>query len=116
MSIATGQRYEDTACEYLEARGLHCIARNVRYRFGEIDLVMRDDEEMLIFVEVRARRGSRFGGALGSIDAHKQARVQLAARTFLLRYRNRPPRCRFDVVVFEGGDIEWVRNAFDATS
>jgi putative endonuclease len=63
MSIETGQRYEDTACEYLQARGLHCIARNVRYRFGEIDLVMRDEEDLLIFVEVRARRSSRFGGA-----------------------------------------------------
>jgi putative endonuclease len=116
MSIKKGRRYEDTACEYLEARGLQCIARNVRYRFGEIDLVMRDEAGMLVFVEVRARRGSRFGGALGSIDAHKQTRVQLAARSFLLRYRNRPPRCRFDVVAFEDDQIEWVRNAFDAAS
>jgi putative endonuclease len=116
MSIETGHRYEDSACEYLEARGLTCIARNVRYRFGEIDLVMRDEAGVLVFVEVRARRGSRFGGALGSIDAHKQARVQLAARSFLLRYRNHPPRCRFDVVAFEDGRLEWVRNAFDATA
>ena len=118
MSIGTGQHYEDVACAYLEARGLRCIARNVRYRFGEIDLVMRDDDDLLIFVEVRARRaraGLRFGGALGSIGYHKQARLLLAARTFLLRYRNSPPRCRFDVVAFEDGEIEWLRNAFDAS-
>ncbi|MEJ0003513.1 MAG: YraN family protein [Pararobbsia sp.] len=118
MSLDAGHRFEDAACEYLEARGLSCVARNVRYRFGEIDLVMRDAAGSLVFVEVRARRGRaglRFGGARASIDSNKQMRLQLAARRFLLRYRNRPPECRFDVVLFENGEVEWLRNAFDAT-
>jgi putative endonuclease len=118
MSIDTGHRYEDAACAYLESRDLRCIARKVPYRFGEIDLLICDEDELLIFVDVRAQRGRaslRFGGTVGSIDHHKQARLLLAARTFLLRYRNSPPRCRFDVVAFEDGGMEWLRNAFDAS-
>ncbi|RKP45307.1 YraN family protein [Pararobbsia silviterrae] len=113
MSIESGRRYEDAACAHLERQGLACIARNVRYRFGEIDLVMRD-ADVLVFVEVRARAWAAFGGALGSIDARKQRRVQLAAQRFLLRYRARVPRCRFDVVAFDDGRIDWIRDAFDA--
>ena len=113
MSIESGRRYEQAACEYLERCGLQCLARNVRYRFGEIDLVMRD-RGSIVFVEVRARQSARFGGALGSIDERKQRRVQLAAQRYLLRYRDDMPRCRFDVVTFDAGQIEWIRDAFDA--
>lgn len=116
MSIERGRQYEDAACIYLEEQGLRCIARNVRYRFGELDLVMRDADS-LVFVEVRARQSAgaaRFGGALASIDAHKQERLRLAAQRFLLRYRP-VPRCRFDVVTFDCGEMQWVRDAFDAS-
>lgn len=112
MSIEKGLQYEQAACEYLEQHGLRCIARNVRYRFGELDLVMFD-ADTLVFVEVRARTSAHYGGALASIDHRKQQRVRLAAQRFLLRYRSRVPRCRFDVVTFEGGRLGWVRDAFD---
>ena len=113
MSIEKGLQYEQAACEYLEENGLRCIARNVRYKFGELDLVMFD-ADTLVFVEVRARASKQFGGALASIDQRKQQRVRLAAQRYLLRYRARVPRCRFDVVTFEAGRIGWVRDAFDA--
>lgn len=113
MSIESGLQYEQAACDYLIGQGMQCIARNVRYKFGELDLVMHD-VDTLVFVEVRARATRRYGGALASIDERKQHRVRLAAQRFLLRYRAQVPRCRFDIVAFEAGEIAWVRDAFDA--
>jgi putative endonuclease len=93
--------------------GLEIVARNYRTRFGEIDLIARD-RETLVFVEVRLRTNSRFGGAAASIDAHKRARIVSAARQFLSRLGRNPP-CRFDVVTVEGGSPTWMRGAFEVT-
>jgi putative endonuclease len=107
---------EARAEAFLGARGLSTIARNVRFRGGEIDLVMRDGAHW-VFVEVRSRRSARYGGAAASVDARKRARLLLAAQLFLLRrfgQRAWPP-CRFDVVAFEAGEPCWIRAAFDAS-
>jgi len=99
----------------LTERGLLPIARNVRFKGGEIDLVMRDGPEW-VFVEVRSRADGRFGGAAASVDARKQRRLALAAQLFLLRRFGDAgwPACRFDVVAFEAGVPRWIRGAFTA--
>jgi putative endonuclease len=104
---------EARAEQALVAQGMTPVARNVRCRGGEVDLVMRDGAEW-VFVEVRSRAHRRWGGALASVDARKQARLALAAQTYLLRcFGSAPwPPCRFDVVAFEGADMHWVRGAF----
>jgi len=109
----TGREAEARAEAWLAARGLVRVARNVRCRGGEIDLVMRDGAHW-VFVEVRARADARFGGAAASVGARKQRRVAIAAQVFLLaRFGQRPwPPCRFDVVAFEGGEPHWIRDAF----
>jgi len=102
------------AAAYLERQGLRVIARNWRCRFGEIDLVLRDGD-MVVMVEVRLRSHSAFGGAAASIDRRKQAKLVTAARFYLARQPDHP--CRFDAVLMSdatGRDIEWIRNAFDA--
>jgi putative endonuclease len=98
----------------LVERGLVAVERNVRFKVGEIDLVMRDGAHW-VFVEVRARRDARFGGAAASIDARKRHRISLAAQCYLLRrFGQRAwPACRFDVVAFEAGEPNWVRGAFE---
>jgi putative endonuclease len=106
---------EARALAWLVERGLVPVDRNVRFRGGEIDLVMRDGAHW-VFVEVRARRDARFGGAAASVDARKQRRIALAAQLYLLRrfgQRAWPP-CRFDVLAFEAGEPRWIRAAFDA--
>ncbi len=105
---------ESRAQAWLVRRGLVAVDRNVRFRGGEIDLVMRDGEHW-VFVEVRARRDTRFGGAAASVDARKQRRIALAAQLYLLgRFGQRAwPPCRFDVVAFEAGEPRWIRAAFD---
>lgn len=113
---AAGDAAEDRALAHLLGRGLELVARNYRTPGrggGEIDLVMREPGGTLVFVEVRKRAGSGFGGAAASVLGGKQRRIVFAARHYLMRLRE-PPPCRFDVVCIEAGRIEWLRAAFDA--
>lgn len=107
-----GDAGEDQALLYLQQHGLVLVERNFRCKGGELDLIMRD-QQALVFVEVRKRASSRFGGAAASITASKQARLIIAAQVFLQRYAT-PPACRFDVVAIEGHRLEWLRNVMDA--
>lgn len=110
-----GEREETLALRYLEARGLSLIDRNVRARGGELDLVMRD-REALVIVEVRKRSHKGFGNAAESVDARKRARIVLAAQS-LLAQRPELARlpARFDVIALDAADrIEWIQAAFDA--
>ena len=112
---ALGDAAEDRALAHLRQAGLRLVARNYRTPGrggGEIDLVMRDGGT-LVFIEVRRRAGSGYGGAAGSIGSTKQRRIVFAARHFLLRL-GAPPPCRFDVVTVEAAHIGWLRAAFDA--
>ena len=108
-----GDAAEDAAAEHLTAAGCRIVARNARYRDGEVDLVARE-RDLLVFVEVRMRVSARFGGAAVSVDSVKQKRIARAAQHWLLReYGERWPACRFDVVTVDGGGtIEWIRDAF----
>ena len=108
----TGQAAEDAALAYLQQQGLKLLQRNFRCKGGEIDLIMQQ-QDILVFVEVRKRADTRFGGAAASITASKQARLILAAQVFLQKYRV-PPSCRFDVVAFDGERLSWIKNAIEA--
>ncbi len=109
-----GARAEQAALEHLLKHGLKLVARNVRYRAGELDLVMRDGAG-LVFVEVRARAGAGWGGAAASVDTGKQRKLIRAAQLYLqTAYGNCPPACRFDIIVFDGHRIDWLRDAFPA--
>ena len=107
-----GKRKETEALEFLRGQGLDLVATNVRFRLGEIDLVMRDGD-VLVFVEVRFRRSQDFGGALASVDARKQRRLSAAAGYYLMRVEP-IPICRFDVIAIgPDGQTQWIRNAFE---
>ena len=111
-AAAPGRQAETRARALLEAAGLAFVAGNVRYRVGELDLVMRDGGT-LVFVEVRERRSLRFGGAAASVDFRKRQRLTRAAQRYLaLAFGPKPPPCRFDVVAFEAGEPHWIKAAF----
>jgi len=115
---AIGQAAEARARAHLEAAGLVCLDANWRAHFhkqaGEIDLVMRDGATV-VFVEVRARSSAAFGGALASITAAKRKRWWLAARAWIAAHHGADePRCRFDVVAFEAGRLDWLRDVLAA--
>jgi len=107
----SGGNAEEEAAALLSRHGMRIVARNYRTRFGEIDIIARDGES-LVFVEVRLRADSRFGGAAASIGARKRGRIAAAARQFLRQSGSRLP-CRFDVVAIEEGEARWLRAAFE---
>jgi putative endonuclease len=79
--VNAGAAAETLAAEFLEARGLAVVKRNYRCRGGEIDLIARDGTT-LVFVGVRLRSSSAFGGARASVTAAKRRRIKFAAGFF----------------------------------
>lgn len=113
---ALGQAAESKAERYLRRKGYRILDRNVRSPLGELDLVARSGQ-VLVFVEVKARRTSALGGAAYAVDGRKQARLVRLAAQYLARHRLTDRLCRFDVVLWrEGtdgpGQIEHIENAF----
>ncbi|WP_438952617.1 YraN family protein [Porticoccus sp.] len=116
----SGAAAEQWARSFLEARGLVTINQNYCTTKGEIDLIMREGHT-LVFVEVRLRNHTGFGGAAYSIDHRKRQRIMAAARHFLQATQNWDKvACRFDVVCLRKDisnntpyQVEWLPNAFD---
>lgn len=112
-----GAAAEQIAAEFLRAQGLEILERNFLRRLGELDIIARDGD-VLVIAEVRTRSSDRFGGAAASVDSRKQARLIRAAHQLLQQRRELSKlRVRFDVlVVVEVGDdnprVEWIRHAF----
>ncbi|OIQ78840.1 hypothetical protein GALL_394430 [mine drainage metagenome] len=108
-----GKAAEQWAATFLQQQGLKLLERNYRSRFGEIDLIMQDGQE-IVFVEVRLRSSNAFGGAGASITPSKQQKLAHTAEDYLLRHG--ASACRFDAVLLEALDnerLQWIRNAFE---
>jgi putative endonuclease len=114
-----GRSAEDIAAEFLIAQGLSVLLRNYRRRGGELDLVARDGD-VLVVVEVRTRSTDEFGGAAASVDGWKQHKIIRAATQLLQQRKDLAQlRVRFDVIVVRGTDgprptVEWLKHAFEA--
>lgn len=110
-----GQTAEKLARNFLESQGLTCLASNMQCRVGEIDLIMRDADE-LAFVEVRSRRAGAHVDAISSINKHKQQRIIRASRYWLSRNPQWFDQAmRFDVVAIDGDQLHWERDAFETS-
>jgi len=111
-SNSQGVKSEKQALSYLQEQGLSLVCRNYYCRFGEIDLIMRD-RDTLVFIEVRYRKNSDFGGALASISKGKQAKIIKTARHYLAQLETEP-YCRFDAIAIEqhANAPQWIQNAF----
>ena len=110
----TGTLAENSAAAFLESQGFTIVARNFQRRVGEIDVVARAGD-LLVVAEVRTRASDRYGGAAASIGRGKQRRVAATAALFLQQRPDlRRCRVRFDVLILRDGNIEWLKAAFDA--
>jgi putative endonuclease len=114
----TGARMELQASCWLAQQGLKYIESNYRCKLGEIDIIMLDGQQ-LVFVEVRYRRQTAFGGAAASVDRRKQKKLLKAAAHYLLQHPiYRSHSCRFDVMAVEPAKDKaelvwyWIQNAF----
>lgn len=124
---AIGDEFEQQACAYLMAQGLHIVASNwAVHQVGELDIVAFEDKRLpngqhyptLVCVEVRARRHSRFASATETVTKAKQRRL-IATMQHFLQVHPEYAMCdvRFDVLAFDvaaDGDvaIEWLQAAF----
>ena len=115
---AFGQKGEAAAARYYLDRGCKLLAHGYRTRMGELDLVLRE-EETVVIAEVKARADTRRGPAAQAVDRAKQRRLILAAERFLQQNGLTEHPVRFDVVEITpaaGGGllVHCIKNAFEA--
>jgi putative endonuclease len=108
---------EDIACRELERQGYRLIERRARSRLGEIDIVAWDGP-VLVFAEVKTRRGARLGGPLEAVDWRKQKKIIALAQLYMVRRRLEGVMVRFDVVGVELGSdlkprVKLIKGAFE---
>ncbi len=107
-----GDAAEDKALQHISSEGLRLITRNYCTKFGEIDLIA-EDNDTLVFLEVRFRKNDHYGSALESVTTRKQKKITTTARYYLAENNigeSRP--IRFDVVGITQNKIQWIKNAF----
>jgi putative endonuclease len=106
---------EDIAARFLANQGFEIIERNYRYERSEVDIVARDSN-VLVFVEVKARRSRKFGEPEDAVTERKRKRLLKVAEGYLYEHKIENVECRFDVlsIFFHGGetDIKHIKNAF----
>ncbi len=86
---------EQTLAEYRK-RGFRLLARNWRCSLGELDLVLIRDG-LVVFCEVKTRRGAAFGGPHEAVTWQKQRKLRQLAEAFLRAMGLDPTAARFDV-------------------
>ena len=116
--IELGRRGEAIALEYLKKLGYKLITKNYNCpRYGEIDLIMQD-ENYLVFIEVRTKSNTLYGTPLETINYEKRRQIEKMARQYLSREKVNPDTfCRFDLIgiVLEKNqdpEIEYIKDAF----
>jgi putative endonuclease len=118
--LQQGEDAEAACLTHLKSQGLKLITKNFSCRQGEIDIIMLD-KSTLVFIEVRFRNSSRFGGGLESVTPTKQLKLRRTAELYLQQnsqYKN----ARFDVVSMSKNtqagnskqpyNFDWITNAF----
>ena len=115
-SRQSGAQWEKTAESFLRNHGLTLLQRNFTSRFGEIDLIM-EDEETLVFVEVKFRKSNQHGSGAAAVTFHKQGKISRTAAWYLATNPRRSEQiCRFDVIAINPHErdqgINWIKNAF----
>lgn len=110
-----GAGYERQAGKYLESHGISVREYNFRSRFGEIDIVGYDGDE-LVFFEVKYRGSSSKGSAADAVNIRKQYRICRVSDYYMLKYGISPDtQIRYDVIAIDRDEISWIRNAYEYT-
>ena len=102
---------EDMAVEFLKSRGVKILERNYQNRFGEIDIIGREDNTLL-FIEVKYRKNESFGYPREAVGFAKREKIRKMARFFLNENHYYHYNIRFDCIGIIGSQIEWIKGAF----
>lgn len=94
---ALGKYGEDLAADYLQRAGLIIMERNYRCRLGEVDILARD-ENVLVVCEVKTRTTENFGSPIAAVTPIKMRRMRKVALAWVAERGVRPPHIRFDVI------------------
>ncbi|QEY23736.1 YraN family protein [Neisseria animalis] len=105
-----GEAGENAALSFLESQGCKLLARNWHCTYGEIDLIVKTGG-MILFVEVKYRKNSGFGGAAYSISPSKLLKLQRSVEYYLQQHGLSNAPCRLDAVLIQGNSTPvWVQN------
>ena len=111
----SGNRGEDLAVVFLQKKGYRILERNFRFERGEIDIVT-EDEDTLVFVEVKARRSAVFGEPEDAVTPSKCDQIRAVAEGYLFKHEIDEKPCRFDVIAirYRGTevDVNHIEDAF----
>ena len=109
----TGIKGEKLAANYLADKGYIIRERNYHGTHGEIDIICQDDR-VLVFIEVKSFRSSKFGHPVEWVDRRKQERIGNTANEYLSNYCHDEVDCRFDIITVDLNtlNIEHFENAF----
>jgi putative endonuclease len=106
-----GKEGEDKAVATLKREGYKIVERNYRNLFGEIDIIA-EEGGYLVFVEVKKRNSSFFGGSLLAVDRKKQRHIIRSAMGYLKDHQWFDRKIRFDVVGIDRETVKLVKYAF----
>ena len=95
---SSGNRGEAEVAKYLRKQGYVLLASQWRCRFGELDLVAKDKQGTICFVEVKLRRSADFALARENVTLRKQERIRQTALLYLAAHENMTKPARFDVI------------------
>ena len=92
-----GNLGEEIATEYIKKKKYVIIQRNFRCRYGEVDIVAKDNNEY-VFIEVKTRTSKKFGQPAEAVNQLKKKHIYNVTRYFLHRYKIENSLVRFDVI------------------
>jgi putative endonuclease len=116
-TTSIGRQGEDLAVVWLGAHGYAIVVRNYRRRFGEVDIIARQGDD-LVFIEVKTRSSSRFGSPFEAVTLKKQRQLSRIAKDYLARNKIMDTSCRFDVLSIvlandRPPEVDVIVNAFE---
>ncbi len=114
-TLILGAWGESEAAAYLNRQGLVVVDRHYHQKWGEIDLICRDGQTW-VFVEVKTRASASEPSAMDAVTPRKRERVIRAALSYMKWKRMIGCPMRFDLVLIEAGRLQWIPDAFQATS
>jgi putative endonuclease len=116
LKKSIGDQAEKRALKFLQKKGYKLKDKNFHCRYGEIDLIMMNKQNELIFVEVRCRNNTSHGDGFASITTQKQSKIRNSAEYYLQVHQLNEQACRCDAISVQLNGrqtkIEWIQDAF----
>lgn len=114
----TARLGEDIASKFLKKKGYKILEKNFRKTYGEIDIVAVKDD-FLVFVEVKTRKTTLFGGAIEAISSYKIRKLLKTAQFYKSISKNLPDSLRMDAILIDldsFGKVREIKHIEDISS